>query len=48
MDKKLVVESVVKATKYVVKATVVCAGVGLTVLTTANEINKGLEFFSKK
>lgn len=48
MDKKLVMESVVKATKYVVKATVVCAGVGLSVLTTANEINKGLEFFNRK
>ena len=48
MDKKVVIESAVKAVKYVAKATVVCAGVGLSVLTTANEINKGLEFFSKK
>jgi hypothetical protein len=48
MDKKVVIESVVNVAKYVAKATVVCAGVGLSVLTTANEINKGLEFFSKK
>lgn len=48
MDKKVLVEQAVKAVKYVAKATVVCAGVGLSVLTTANEINKGLEFFSKK
>ena len=48
MDKKVVIEQAVKAVKYVAKATVVCAGVGLSVLTTANEINKGLEFFSKK
>lgn len=48
MDKKLVVEAVVKGTKYAVKAVVVCAGVGLSVLTTANEINKGLEFFNRK
>ena len=48
MDKKVLVEQAVKAVKYVAKATVVCAGVGLSVLTSANEINKGLEFFSKK
>lgn len=48
MDKKIIAEQVVNAVKYVAKATVVCAGVGLSVLTTANEINKGLEFFSKK
>ena len=48
MDKKLVVENAVKAVKFVVKGTVVCAGVGLSVLTTANEINKGLEFFNLK
>lgn len=48
MDKKVVVEAVVNGVKFVAKATVVCAGVGLSVLTTANEINKGLEFFSKK
>nr|DAK52821.1 MAG TPA: hypothetical protein [Caudoviricetes sp.] len=48
MDKKVILEQVASAVKYVAKATVVCAGVGLSVLTTANEINKGLEFFSKK
>ena len=48
MDKKVVVEQVVNVVKYIGKATIVCAGVGLSVLTTANEINKGLEFFSKK
>lgn len=48
MDKQVVIKSVVEAAKYVAKATVVCAGVGLSVLTTANEINKGLEFFNRK
>lgn len=48
MDKKVVVEAVVNTAKFVAKATVVCAGVGLSVLTTANEINKGLEFFNFK
>ena len=48
MDKKIIAEQVVNVVKYVAKATVVCAGVGLSVLTTANEINKGLEFFNRK
>ena len=48
MDKKVLVETIVKGTKFVVKGTIVCAGVGLSVLTTANEINKGLEFFNLK
>ena len=48
MDKKVLVENGVKLVKFVVKGTIVCVGVGLSVLTTASEINKGLEFFSKK
>ena len=48
MDKKILLENGVKAIKFVVKGTIVCAGVGLSVLTTANEINKGLEFFNLK
>lgn len=48
MDKKVMVEAVVNTAKFVAKATIVCAGVGLSVLTTANEINKGLEFFNFK
>ena len=48
MDKKVLLENGVKLVKFVVKGTIVCAGVGLSVLTTANEINRGLEFFSKK
>lgn len=48
MDKKVVLENGIKVVKFVVKGTIVCAGVGLSVLTTANEINKGLEFFNLK